>query len=574
MAKWEISVSLTNDYLKQNGTQKGIQTSSKPDSEKSEHLLGSCTKGSLNELSRQLNGHLKPLALDSRHFNHEKRKTFTKSRIKKRSETRKKNRVGKSSIKLVSFKRENGGKAPMSKVKSIIAADLPEKQASHELCRIAKSLMGSTGTVENYLLSSFGERQFEKRSMKVEHEISGRDCQQHISKVDLKKKKKTAGFLSSSKLQQRYSAADAERKQMDSDSSDDDLDSLGQSIAAVESYSVLKNGDSVNKKEKELSSGQSNIKHSPHSSKSSSRSRRPLEGSLDRSARVEAGGEEFHRPSLAAEVASVYRNDHLTLIDKHTTLQSKGLASPVETKQTQFKSIKCKHKRTAKTEESFLKKDDCSLTCGFSATKASPELNVPVKSGKVVEPKLLNSTNEKPHDSAEMQTAVMKPVLSELKELSYRSIREEAKDHGPPKPTVPLLFSSLSGQNHLPVEPDYKFSTLLMMLKDMHDSKTKEKQIMTTQNIVSYKSSSSDLSSGTNTPSDLISLPTMGPTHKLEKNQDSAQEPECQKPKEGQSLFSHGFSNMLIDSGANKRELSNATLSGTNCTAGHICPNY
>ncbi|XP_053233201.1 histone-lysine N-methyltransferase, H3 lysine-36 specific isoform X4 [Podarcis raffonei] len=537
LAKWEISVGLTNDYLKQNSAQKYILTSSKPDSEKDVHLMGSCTKDSLNEQSRQLNGCLKSLTLDSKHLTHDKGKVFTKSRNKKSSDTRRRTRVRKSSTKLEASKRESGGKGPVSKAKNMVAADMPEKQASHELCRIAKSLMGSKGSMENYLLSSFGERQFENKYKKPGFDNSS--CQQETSKADMKKKRNPAGFTCSSKLQQHYSRTDAgaERKQIDSDSSDNgtcDLDSLDQSLAAAAAYSVLKNSDSVNKSGKELCSGQRDIKHSAPVSKSSNRSRKPPEGSLDRNINVETGGEEFREPSLAAEVASVYRNDNLINVDKHTTLQSKGFISQMDAKQPQFRSIKCKHKETAAGTDSSLKEDECSPDCCFSATKGSPgsQLDMPNKSGKADGPKLLNSTNEKPGDSAEIETAVVKHVLSELKELSYRSMNVEAKDCGPPKTTVPLLFSSVSGQNHLPIEPDYKFSTLLMLLKDMHDSKTKEKQIMTTQNIVSYRSSHSDDSSGSNTPSDLTSLPTMGTTHKLEKSQDSVREPECQKPKE------------------------------------------
>ncbi|KAL8212188.1 UNVERIFIED_CONTAM: hypothetical protein K2H54_040466 [Gekko kuhli] len=578
MSKWEISVGLANECRKQSNIQKCSQTSSHPDNEKEKsiHLMESCTKGSLSEECKQLNGCFRSLALDSKHSTDEKTKT-SKLRIKKSSDMRRRNRVRKSSSKLEASKRDSGGKVPVNKVKNMITSDLPDKQASHELCRIAKSLMGSKGTVENYLLSSFGERQFDKKSMKTEYKVSDRVCQQETPKADLKKKKNPTGFMCSSKLEHYYSADDAgTEEQMESDSSDNDtydLDHLDQSIAAA-AHTVLKNGDSLNNRGKELSSGQRDIKRSSYVSKTSSRSCKSLEGSLDINANVEAGGEEFHELSLAAEVASVYRNDNLTLVDKHTTLQSKGITSQMDTKQPQFRSIKCKHKGTAAGTDSSLKEDKCSPNCCFPAAKGSSgsQLDTPAKSGKIDGPKLLNSTNEKPRDSAEIETAVVKHVLSELKELSYRPMNTEAKDCGPAKTPGSLLFSSVSGQNHLPIEPDYKFSTLLMMIKDMHDSKTKEKQIMTTQNIVSYRSPNSGDSSGSNTPSDLTSLPTMGSTHKLEKTRDSVQEPECQKPKEGQSSFSHGIATKLIDPGANKRELINATVSGTICTARCSCP--
>ncbi|XP_077182366.1 histone-lysine N-methyltransferase, H3 lysine-36 specific isoform X6 [Paroedura picta] len=537
MAKWEISVGLANKCLQQSDTQKFSQSSSHSDNEKNMHLMESCTKGSLSEECRQLNGCFRSLALDSKHSTDEKTKT-PKLRIKKSSDTRRRARVRKSGTKLEASKRDSEEKVPANKVKTMIISDLPDKQASHELCRIAKSLMGSKGTVENYLLSSFGERQFDKKSMKTEYKVTDRDCQQETSKADLKKKKNPAGFMCSSKIQHHYSAFDDGTEiQMESGSSDNsscDLDPLDQSIAAAAVHTVLKNGDSVNNRGKDLSSGQRNIKHSSYISKTSNKSCKLLEGSLDTNANVETGGEEFHELSLAAEVASVYRKDNLTLVEKHTTLQRKGFTSQMDTKQPQFRSIKCKHKGIAAGTDSSLKEDECSPNCCFPAAKGSrgSHLDIPAKIGKVDGPKMLSSTNEKSCDSAEIETAVVKHVLSELKELSYRPVNAEAKDCGPAKTMGPLLFSSVSGQNHLPIEPDYKFSTLLMMIKDMHDSKTKEKQIMTTQNIVSFRSPNSGDSSGNNTPSDLTSLPTMGSTPKLEKNRDSVQEAECQKPKE------------------------------------------
>lgn len=571
MAKWEISVGLTNEYHKQNGTQKCTQSSSKSDSEKDLELMGYSIKSSLNEPKKQINGCLKSLALESKNMTSEKGKTLTKSRMKKSSETRRKNRVKKSSTKLEISKREGGGERPVSKVKSMIADDLPEKQASHELSRIAKSLMGSKGTVENYLLSSFGERKFEKKPMKAEYDVSDEGSEQRMLQVDLKKKKSPADFLFSSKLQRNYSATDVEteRKYMDSNSSvsgSSDLDPLDQSIASV-ACGVLKNGDSVNKRRKVPSSRQRNVKHSAYISKSSSKSCKSSKNSLGRNSSVGTGGEEFHEPSTAAKMASVYRNDNLTLVDKHTTLQKQRFTNQLDTKEPQFRSIKCKHKGTAASTESSLKEDECSPNCFFSTTKDSPGslFDTPAKSGLVDDLTLSNSINEKSCGSAEIETVVVKHVLSELKELSYRSMNDEAKDSGPPKTAVPLLFSS--GQNHLPIEPDYKFSTLLMLLKDMHDSKTKEKQIMTTQNLISYRSSNGSNSSGSNTPSDLTSLPTLGTAHKLEKNRDSVQEPECQKPREGQTSFSQGVSTNLIHPGANKREFTNSTVSGTNCTA-------
>ncbi|XP_060096163.1 histone-lysine N-methyltransferase, H3 lysine-36 specific isoform X7 [Heteronotia binoei] len=296
MAKWEISVGLANECLKQSDTQKCSQTSGHPDNEKDKdmHLMGFCTNGSLSEECKQLNGCFRSLALDSKHSIDEKTKT-SKLRINKSSDMRRRARIRKSSTKLEASKRDSGGKVPVNKVKNMITSDLPDKQASHELCRIAKSLMGSKGTVENYLLSSFGERQFDKKSVKTEYKVSDRDCQQETPKADLKKKKNLTGFMCSSKLQQHYSAVDAgTEKQMESDSSDNgscDLDPLDQSIAAAAAHTVLKNGDSVNYRGKEMSSGQRNIKCSSYVSKPINRSCKPLEGSLDINTNVEAGAE-------------------------------------------------------------------------------------------------------------------------------------------------------------------------------------------------------------------------------------------------------------------------------------------
>ncbi|XP_026529180.1 histone-lysine N-methyltransferase, H3 lysine-36 and H4 lysine-20 specific isoform X2 [Notechis scutatus] len=527
MAKWEISVGLTTEYLKQDGMKKCIRTSSKLESI---HLMGSCKKDSLNQQSRHMNGYLKPLAFDSKHLSHDKGKIFTKSQMRKNSDAKKGSRIKKCNIK-----RESEGEVPMSKVKNTISENMLDKQASHELCRAAESLIGSKCTVENYLLSSFGERQFENKSKKAEYDISQRDCQFESPQIDLKKMKSPSGFMPSSAQQQPYSGTDGgneRKKETDSDGICD-LEPLDQSIAAA--YRDLKICDSINKTGKELFLAQRSIKRPASVSKSSNRNQKePLECSLGRTASVEAGGEQFQQPSFEGEKkASAYRKDNLTMVDKHTTLQSKGFTSHKDIKQLQFRTIKCKHKGSAATTtESDLKKDECIPDGCFSTTKGAPRFDTPAKNGKLDGSKLPSSTREKSHDSAEIETAVVKHVLSELKELSYRSMSDKAKECGPPKTAAPLLISSVSGQNHLPIESDYKYSTLLMMFKNMHDSKTKDKQIMTTQNVVSYRSSSNGESAESNTPSNLTSLTTMGATPKVEKNQDSVQEPECHKPKE------------------------------------------
>ncbi|KAG9490787.1 hypothetical protein GDO78_006232 [Eleutherodactylus coqui] len=72
-----------------------------------------------------------------------------------------------------------------------------------------------------------------------------------------------------------------------------------------------------------------------------------------------------------------------------------------------------------------------------------------------------------------LQVGEVKPLLSGLKEPSNRVGKEdnwESVDSKPPR------------QNKIPMEPGYEYSTLLMMIKDLHDTKAKERQIMTGRN--------------------------------------------------------------------------------------------
>ncbi|XP_063784025.1 histone-lysine N-methyltransferase, H3 lysine-36 specific isoform X2 [Pseudophryne corroboree] len=106
-------------------------------------------------------------------------------------------------------------------------------------------------------------------------------------------------------------------------------------------------------------------------------------------------------------------------------------------------------------------------------------------------------------DSTEMETE--NHVMSGLKELSSRSENEDCSDSTSSKSSTPLIFPTAPGQSRIPMEPDYKFSSLLMMLKDMHDTKTKEKQIMTGQN-TSFLSGSQEVLP--ENKSHVVSLPT------------------------------------------------------------------
>ncbi|XP_056431004.1 histone-lysine N-methyltransferase, H3 lysine-36 specific [Hyla sarda] len=72
-----------------------------------------------------------------------------------------------------------------------------------------------------------------------------------------------------------------------------------------------------------------------------------------------------------------------------------------------------------------------------------------------------------------LQVGEVKHLMSGLKEPSSRAGKED---------TCESADAEQSQQNKIPMEPGYEYSTLLMMIKDMHDSKAKERQIMTGQN--------------------------------------------------------------------------------------------
>uniref|UniRef100_A0A8C8SL12 Histone-lysine N-methyltransferase, H3 lysine-36 specific n=1 Tax=Pelusios castaneus TaxID=367368 RepID=A0A8C8SL12_9SAUR len=552
MAKWEVSVGHAEDFLLQ-GTedQKCSENSSKLNSEAVQ--FESCANGSVVERDRQLNGSFKSLVFDSKHSASEKGRLCTKPPGKKSSDSRKRTRVKKSSTRLGASRREIGEKVPENMVRNMIAGDLPEKHASHELCRIANTLTASNGAMENYLLSSFGQRRFEKTALKQESAASHGESLPDAVKVDLlssrstEKKKSPVGILCRSKLQLHYSAADAaiEKNQTESDSltsfSDDgtsDLDTVDQSSDAGCS-------DSADKEEREFSTDtRGNIKCSMYLSKSSnrrarkrsSRDQRPPAGSVGGRTDAESVDGELQGSASDTEVpitiecSSTLRNDYLSLADKHPPPQSVCRESShtgatnrpnlqLKTSQApQSRSLRSKHKETAFGAESPLSEEECGLNCCSSDTKGFTGPSA--RSGKVDSHEPLNNAHERARDSADIETAVVKHVLSELKELSYRSISEEANDCGAPKAPAPSLFSPASGQGRLPIEPDYKFSTLLMMLKDMHDSKTKEQQLMSAQNMVPYRSASTGGSSGSNSASGVKALAANGPTYKLEKNGD------------------------------------------------------
>lgn len=608
-AEWEVSVGQAEDIrLGGPEDQKCSQNSSEPDSEK-DVQLEYYTNGPGAERDTQLNGCFKSLAFDSRHVASEKGKLHIMPHLKTTSESRKRTRVKKSGARGETSREEIKDKTPESVVRNVIIGDLPEKNASHELRRIANSLTASSNTRENHLLSSFGERRFEKTPLKPDYENRKSDALKNTFQGDLfsspsfEREKSSLGILCSSKLKIHYSASDAgvEKKRTESDSSsslsdggNSDVDTMDQS--SERASSALEVSDSSDKVEKDFpmtSSG--NIKLSMYLSQKSSRrarkkshrDRKPLGGSVTNrldaefaDGELEVGFSDAEMSSTPLECSSDVRNDNLSLANKHTTPQSvskdsswpavtnQAILKPKSVKLPRIRSIKCKHKDKVAGMEPSLAEEDSGMNRCSSDTKGFSGLprDSLQRSGKVDGQKLLNNMHEKRTDSSEIETAVVKHVLSELKELSYRSMNDDASDSGTQKATVPLLFSSASGHGRLPIEPDYKFSTLLMMLKDMHDSKTKEQQLMTGQNIVPFRNTSTGDSSGSNSASGLKSLSIVGPPYKIEKNGDCVQETVTPNSAINNSSFSRNPPTKLTGIGTGKREPASAAVSGTNGT--------
>ncbi|NXX99166.1 NSD1 protein, partial [Centropus bengalensis] len=610
MAKWEVSVGQAEDILLSGPEdQKCSQTFSELESEQevqSEYY----TNGPGAEQDRQLNGCYKSLAFDSRHPASDKDKLLIKPHVKKSSDSRKRTRVKKGDARGEAARGESREKTPEGIVRNADFGDLPDKHASHELRRIANSITGSSSTRENHLLSSFGERHFEKTPLKPDCEhrknLALKNTLQGdlFSSASLEREKSSLGILCSSKLQIHYSGSEAgaEKKQTESDSSsslsdagNSDVDTMDQS--SERASSALEVSDSSDKVEKEFpmtSSG--NIKLSMYLSQKSSRrarkkksyrDRKPLGGSgtsrlgagfADRD--LEVGFSDAEMSLTALECSSDARNDNLALANKHTTPQSgakdsswppvanQAILKPKSMKLPRIRSIKCKHKGKAAGLESSLAEEGGGVNRCSSDTKGFSGLQRDSlqRSGKADGQKLLNNVHEKPRDSAEIETVVVKHVLSELKELSYRSMNDDAGDADAPKASMPLLFSSASGHGRLPIEPDYKFSTLLMMLKDMHDSKTKEQQLMTSQNLVPLRNASMADGSGSNSASGLKSLSIVGPSYKIEKNGDCAQETVNPNSTISNSSLPRNPPTKLTGIGPGKREPASATVSGTNGT--------
>ncbi|XP_072487229.1 histone-lysine N-methyltransferase, H3 lysine-36 specific isoform X3 [Notamacropus eugenii] len=603
LSKWEASVGLAEqrEVPKDFKVRKRIRTSTKLDSEE-DMPFEDCTNDPESEHERVLNGCLKSLVFDSETSSDEKVKPCTKSRVRKRSTSLRRTSIKKSSIPFEAHKEERREK--MTETLGLnynISSDVSDKQASTELCRIASSLTAtSKTTTTNYLFPSRG-----KTTMKKEFETSNCDSllglseSVLISSSSVERKKPVRSMVPIAKSSRPYyiSTGDDEKRSdsaslsttSDDESSDSDLDPVDQSSES--DGSPLESGGSFAKIESELPMEKNEkVKYSRYHTKNTREKARKksrktssrLDQLLDCTKAPDPGSEDSQGADSDSKMPVIARNDNLST--KYTMPQSishensfiksglinQPLLQSKHNKQPKARNIKYKHKESPTAVEPSVLEEDFSLKCCSSDSKGS-SLDCVVKSGKLDSLKLLSNMHEKPRDSAEIETAVVKHVLSELKELSYRSLNDDINDSGSPKINKPLLFPSSSGQSRLPIEPNYKFSTLLMMLKDMHDSKTKEQQLMTTQNVVSYRSPSLGDCSNSSAAGGSKSLVSGGLTHKAERNGDCIQDSICQNTGGSESSLTRESSGSLTGFLAKKRRLTASGKRRANCITRRNC---
>ncbi|XP_036013799.1 histone-lysine N-methyltransferase, H3 lysine-36 specific isoform X3 [Mus musculus] len=602
LSKWEASVGLAEQYDVPKGSknQKCVSSSVKLDSEE-DMPFEDCTNDPDSE-HLLLNGCLKSLAFDSEHSADEKEKPCAKSRVRKSSDNIKRTSVKKDLVPFESRKEERRGKIPDNLGLDFISGGVSDKQASNELSRIANSLTGSSTAPGSFLFSSSVQN-----TAKTDFEtpdcdsLSGLSESALISKHSGEKKKLQPGQVCSSKVQLCYVGAGDEEKRSNSVSvsttSDDgcsDLDPTEHNsgfqnsvLGITDAFDKTENALSVHKNETQYSRYPvtNRIKEKQKSLITNSHadhlmgSTKTMEPETAELSQVNLSDLKISSPIPKPQPE--FRNDGLTTkfsappgIRNENPLTKGGLANqtllPLKCRQPKFRSIKCKHKESPAVAETSATSEDLSLKCCSSDTNGSPLANIS-KSGKGEGLKLLNNMHEKTRDSSDIETAVVKHVLSELKELSYRSLSEDVSDSGTAKASKPLLFSSASSQNHIPIEPDYKFSTLLMMLKDMHDSKTKEQRLMTAQNLASYRTPDrGDCSSGSPVGTSKV-LVLGSSTPNSEKPGDSTQDSVHQSPGGGDSALSGELSSSLSSLASDKRELPACGKIRSNCIPRRNC---
>lgn len=603
LSKWEASVGLAEQYDVPKGSknQKCVTSSNKLDSEE-DMPFEDCPNDPDAEHDLLLNGCLKSLAFDTEHSADEKEKPCAKSRVRKSSDSIKRTSVKKGLVPFEAHEEERREKIPESLGLDFISGSVSDKQASNELSRIANSLTGSSTAPGNFLFSSCGQN-----TAKTDFEtpncdsLSGLSESALISKHSGEKKKLQPGQVCSSKVQLCYVGAGDQEKRSDSVSvcttSDDGSSELDPTEHNSEfQNSVLEITDAFDKTENTSSMHKNETKHSryPATNRVKERQKSLITNShsdhlMDSTETVEPGTAEMSPVNLSDLKIAIpipkpqpeFRNDGLTTkfsappgICHENSLTKVGLANqtllPLKCRQPKFRSIKCKHKESPAVAETSATSEDLSLKCCSSDTNGSPLASIS-KSGKGEGLKLLSNMHEKTRDSSDIETAVVKHVLSELKELSYRSLSEDVSDSGTSKSSKPLLFSSASSQNHIPIEPDYKFSTLLMMLKDMHDSKTKEQRLMTAQNLPSYRTPErGDCPSGSPVGTSKV-LVLGSSTHNSEKPGDSTQDSARLSPGGGDSSLSGEVSSPLSSLASDKRDLPACGKIRSNCIPRRNC---
>ncbi|XP_041515966.1 histone-lysine N-methyltransferase, H3 lysine-36 specific isoform X2 [Microtus oregoni] len=601
LSKWEASVGLAEQYDVPKGSknQKCVTSSIKLDREEA-MLFEDCTNDPESEHDLLLNGCLKSLAFDSEHSADEKEKPCDKSRARKSSENIKRTSVKKGLLSFEAHKEERRGKIPENLGLNFISGSVSDKQASNELSRIANSLTGSKTAPGNFLLSSCVQST-DKADFETSNcdSLSGLSESALISKHCVEKKKLQPGLVCSSKVQLCYIGAGDEEKRTDSisvcttsDDGNSDLDPIEHNPEF--DNSVVEITDAFDRTESALPMHKNETKYSkyPATNRVKEKQKSLITNShtdllMDSAKTVEPGTAEMSQVDRSdlkvctpvPKPQPEFRNDSLTpkfsaspSICSDNSLTKGGALNqtllPLKSRQPKFRSIKCKHKENPADAESSATNEDLNLKCCSSDTKGSPLASIS-KSGKVEGLKLLNNMHEKTRDSNDIETAVVKHVLSELKELSYRSLSEDVSDSGTSKSSKPLLFSSASSQNHIPIEPDYKFSTLLMMLKDMHDSKTKEQRLMTAQNLASYRTPDrGDCSTSSPVGTSKVLL-LGGSTHNSEKTGDSTQDAVRLNSSEGDSALSGELSS-LPGLASDKRDPA-CGRSRTNCIPRRSC---
>lgn len=511
LSKWEASVGLAEQYDVPKGSKnrKCVTSSIKLDSEE-DMPFEDCANEPESEHALLLNGCLKSLAFDSEHSADEKEKPCAKSRARKSADPPKRLAVKKDPTPLEARKDERRGKIPEKLSLGFLPGDMTEKQASSELSRIACSLSGAAPAPGGFLFASCG-----KNPSKKDLETPSCDPLLGLPRLPLEKPAPLQrSLVCSSKVQLCYVSGD-EEKRSDTVSicttSDDGSSDLEPSEPSSESDpGVLEIAGAFDHAGSALSMQKSDqVKYSrfPAANTKAKAKPKPLvpnshtDHLMDRPTPAEPGPKaaqvDLTDPTLCTIIRRTQpdpRGDGLlpkfsspSGLSPENSLPKGGPATPAlvlpKSKQPKVRSIKCKHKESPGAAEAPAAHEDCGLKFCSSEAKGAALGGISA-SGKGDGLKLLSNTHEKTRGSSDIETAVVKHVLSELKELSCRSRSEGPGDSAAARPAKPLLFSASSGQNHLPIEPDYKFSTLLMMLKDMHDSKTKEQRLMTAQNLV------------------------------------------------------------------------------------------